>query len=62
MKEICYNLADATTVISVISSVLLCISEILPYIKAQDGNGIIHVITKMITNKQAVNESSNENV
>lgn len=39
---------DSTSTVAIISGVLLVASEILPYIKTTEGNGIIHGIVNVL--------------
>lgn len=45
------NKNDSILYISIISGMLLTISEILPYIKNVKANGIIHLITNFLVEK-----------
>jgi hypothetical protein len=41
---------DTITVMGAIVSSLLIVSEVLPYIKSTDGNGLIHIAIKILNN------------
>lgn len=45
------NQNDPTLYISIITGLLLTVSEILPYIKTVKSNGIIHLITNFLLEK-----------
>ena len=47
---------DISTIISVISGILLTISEILPFFKNLDSNGIIHLLVSISKNKTSLLE------
>ena len=39
---------DGTTSFAIISGVLLLVSELLPYLKSTDGNGLVHGMIKVL--------------
>ena len=39
---------DTSTTVAIISGALLVASEILPYIKSTDGNGLVHGLIKVL--------------
>jgi hypothetical protein len=55
-KEENSQLSDITFYLSIISSFLLAISEILPYISKIDSNGILQLIISMIRSLNPKNE------
>ena len=56
------NNNEITFYISIISGMLLTISEVLPYIKTIRGNGIIELLVNFLVEKSNTNASSNVNV
>ena len=55
------NNNEITFYISIISGMLLTISEVLPYIKTIRGNGIIELLLNFLVKKSSSNTSSNTN-
>jgi hypothetical protein len=55
------NQSDPTLYISIITGLLLTVSEILPYIKTVKSNGIIHLITNFLLEKYNTQENLQEN-
>ena len=53
------NNNEITFYISIISGMLLTISEVLPYIKTIRGNGIIELLLNFLVKKSSSNTSSN---
>ena len=39
---------DGTTTLAIISGALLIASELLPYVKSTDGNGLVHGLIKVL--------------
>lgn len=56
------NNNEITFYISIISGMLLTISEVLPYIKIIRGNGIIELLVNFLVEKSNINANSNTNV
>jgi hypothetical protein len=56
------NNNEITFYISIISGMLLTISEVLPYIKTIRGNGIIELLVNFLVEKSNTNANSNVNV
>jgi len=55
------NNNEITFYISIISGMLLTISEVLPYIKTIRGNGIIELLLNFLVKKSSSNTSSSSN-
>ena len=48
MINTCSNEDPTTTTLAILSTILLIASELLPYIKSTDGNGLLHLLTKVL--------------
>jgi len=58
MSGVCED--NVKTLVAVIASGFLIISEILPYLKFIRGNGIIDVVTQVVTKHRANNNHDPE--
>jgi hypothetical protein len=56
------NNNEITFYISIISGMLLTISEVLPYVKSIRSNGIIEILVNFLVEKSNINANSNTNV